>query len=424
LAEPIDQAAVGAVVLSEPVAVEPNVAGVPFSSPPSKLGRPAEIPTEHVCCPHQGCRGYGKFGGDPEHWIVGNGTYTTETGQKRQMLRCQWCQRPFSETQGTILFHLKTPSEKVFQVLKALAEGNGIRATGRIFGVKPDTVLRWLRRAGQHSQAVSAYLIRNIQVSQVQLDELWTFVRKKEKTLSAWEKLHSEYGDTWIWVAFDPVSKLVLALVIGEREQRQADSLLGQLKARLVAGCTPLFTSDQLSHYAQAILRVFGRWVQPPRKGSRGPHPKPRPVAPAELQYATVNKQRKQGRVVAVTTKVVYGSLATIESLLQNIAPGMKINTSFVERMNLSFRHLVSRLRRRALNFSKKRAYLISHLHLATAYYHFVLPHGSLRRPLPEPIPTRGTPKIWQKCTPAMEAGLTDHIWTMEELFTFHLPPP
>jgi len=340
------------------------------------------------------------------------------------MYQCQWCQTRFSETQGTVFFDLKTPHETVYRALKALAEGVGLRATARIFEVDVNTVLRWLRRAGQHSEKVLAYLMRNLQVEQAQLDELWTFVRKKEKTLSAWEKLYTEYGDTWVWVVFDPVNKLVLAILVAERETEQAVGVLSRLKACLVEGCLPLLTSDQLPHYLQAILQVFGRWVQPERQGDRGRFPKPRLEPPEELQYATVNKKRRKGRVVSVTTKVIYGSPKAILARIKATTPGTKINTSFVERMNLTLRHLVSRLRRRGLTFSKKRCYLEWHLHLAVAYYHFVRPHGSLRRRLPQPIPTRGngSPKKWEQRPPAMAGGLTDHIWTMKELLMFRVP--
>ncbi len=103
----------------------------------------------------------------------------------------------------------------------------------------------------------------NLQVEQAQVDELWTFVYKKEKTLSAWEKMHTEYGDTWIWTVVDPVHKLVLAFLIGDREEEEAEGVLRKLMATLVEGCLPLLTSDSLPHYAQAILKVLGRWVQP-----------------------------------------------------------------------------------------------------------------------------------------------------------------
>ena len=177
----------------------------------------------------------------------------------------------------------------------------------------------WLRRAGEHSQQVSDYLLKNLHVPQAQMDELWTFVHKKEKNLSAWEQLHSEYGDTWVWVVFDPVNKLVLSLLVGEREEEQAVGVLNQLKARLVAGCRPLFTSDQLPQYLKALLHVFGRWIQPQRRGVRGRFPNPRPQAPDDLLYATVHKHKQNGRVTSVTTEVVLG--ATQPALRANWKP-------------------------------------------------------------------------------------------------------
>ncbi len=311
------------------------------------------------------------------------------------MYRCNWCQGRCSETQGTVFF-----------------------------GERPETILLWLRRAGQHSQQVSDYMLRDLRVSQAQLDELWTFVHKKEKNLSAWEQLHTEYGDTWVWVVFDPINKLVLSLVVGEREEDQAVDVLSQLKARLAAGCLPLFTSDQLPQYLKALLRVFGRWVQLQRQGERGRFPNPRLEAPEDLLYATVNKQKQGGHLVSVTRQVVLGNPTAIARQLEAIRPGLKINTSFIERFNLTLRHLVSRLRRKGLTFSKKREYLVWHLQLATTYYQFVRLHGSLRQRLDEPSPTRGSPKLWQPRTPTMAAGLTDHPWSMQELLAYRVPPP
>jgi IS1 family transposase len=332
------------------------------------------------------------------------------------------CGQPFSETAGTPFFGLKTPLKTVCLALNELVEGLGVRAVARIHHVEPDTVLDWLRKAGKHCQQVSEYMMQELELSQVQLDELWTFVRKKERKLSEWEKLHTEYGDTWIWVAFDPVHKLVIAVLIGERTQEAAIGLLTRLRARLTAGCLHLLTSDALPHYASAILRVFGEWIQPRRKGSRGPFPKPRLVPPQGLHYTTVHKEREKGRVVAVTTQVVYGCTKNVLARLASL--GQTINTSFVERMNLTFRLLVSRLHRQTLCFSKKRECLEDHLHLALAYYHFVLYHSSLRVRLPAPIPTRGTgsPKQWEPQTPAMAAALTDHAWSLEELLKCRVP--
>jgi IS1 family transposase len=350
------------------------------------------------------------------HDIVGFGTYTTASGEVRQMYLCKVCQRPFSETAGTPFFDLKTPIQTVCLALQELAEGLGVRAVARNHHVEPDTVLEWLKKAGRHCQALSECLLHDLHVTQVQLDELWTFVRKKERMLKEWEALHSEWGDTWVWVAFDPVHKLVLAVLVGEHEEEAAVGLMARLRARLAETCQPLLTSDSLPHYARAILWVFGVWIQPQRQGKHGRFPRPRQVLPEGLQYATVHKERKNGRVVWVTTRIVYGSQAQVQALLEPLA--QKINTSFIERFNLTLRHLVSRLHRKTLCFSKKREYLVYHLHLVLTYYHFARYHAGLRVKLPQPLPTRGngSPKKWQQRTPAMAAGLTDHCWSLREL--------
>ncbi len=394
-------------------------------------GRPRTIPTDHVCCPYGECSCYGIFGPDPAHDIVGRGTYTTIHGEKRQMFECQVCGKPFSETAGTPFFGLKTPTHTVCTARKELSEGLGVQAVARIHGVKPDTVLEWIKKAGQHSERVSEYMIRELKLTQVQLDEMWTFVHKKQRQLSEEEKVHhSEWGDNWIWIAFDPIRKLIVAMVVGNRTEEEAMGLLSRLRTRLAEGPLPLFTSDSLVHYAKAILHTFGVWIQPQRKGNRGRFPKPRPVPSEDLHYGTVHKERKKGRIVSVTTRVVYGCMkdimACLEPLGQKAWPEQcrRVNTAYVERVNLTLRHLVSRLHRKTLCFSKKREYLEYHLHLSIAYYHFVLYHSSLRVRLPEPIPTRGdgSPTIWDKRTPAMAAGLTDHQWSMKELLMFHVP--
>jgi len=115
-------------------------------------------------------------------------------------------------------------------------------------------------------------------------------------------------------------------------------------------------------------------------------------------------------------TRIVYGRTEEIQALLDSLR--QKINTPFVERINLTLRHLLSRLHRKTLCFTKQRECLVHHLHLALTYYHFTRYHASLRVALLEPLPTRGSgsPKKWQPRTPAMAAGLTDRPWSLQEL--------
>ncbi len=233
------------------------------------------------------------------------------------------------------------------------------------------------------------------------------------------------YGDTWVWIAFSPVFKIVPAWWVGKRTLQDARQLIFRLKTA-TEGPIPFFTSDELPHYADALLEVYGELQQPPRQGSRGPLPAPHKYPPPELCYAVVVKEREHGRVAKITTRIVYGTEEQIRTVLRHSPVNRAINTSGVERNNLTIRQHSRRMGRKVNAFSKDRDYLEYQLTLAFAYYHFVIPHRGLRRRLLQSIPTKGpnaTYKKWKQVTPAMAAGLTDHIWTMDELRSFRPPP-
>jgi len=308
--------------------------------------------------------------------------------------------------------------------VRALAEGNSLRATGRIVQVDKDTVCDWLDRAGQHCRLVMLYLWRNLHVTECQLDELWSFVHTKERNLPFAEIYRESYGDAWVWVAFAPVWRLTLAFVVGKRTQESANLLLDRV-AYVTDVHIPFFTSDQLPEYPSALVHTYGTWYQPQRKGNRGRYPKPRRVPLPDLLYAQVVKKREKGRVVAVESKVVFGDSDVITAILSTSSVSDTINTSFVERDNLTQRQSNRRLTRRTNGFSKEITWFEKQLWLSLAYYHFVLPHHSLRQRLPVPEPTRGagSPRLWRPVTPAMAAGITDHVWTTTELLSYRVPP-
>ncbi len=141
--------------------------------------------------------------------------------------------------------------------------------------------------------------------------------------------------------------------------------------------------------------------------------------------YAQVVKVREHGRVVEVDTKVVFGDPDAITETLASLPTSETINTSFVERNNLTQRQSNRRLTRRSNGFSKELAWFERQLWLSLAYYHLGLPHQSLRRSLPSPERTRGSGSLrcWQPVTPARAAGLTDHVWTTTELLSYRVPP-
>jgi len=339
--------------------------------------------------------------------------------------RCQACPGLVSARTGTAYAGIRTEATTYLRGATALAEGMSIRATGRLLSVDKDTVNHWLPVLGVHCQNVMRYFFRRLHLLECQLDELWTFIAKKEARLTPLEKLAAIAGDAWIWIAFSPVNKLVLAWVVGKRTLCAARQLVAQLKSA-TDGHIPFFTSDALPHYAEALLDVYGVWMTPPRQGTRGRFPHPRLCPPPDLCYAIVVKERKHGRVIHVTTRVVYGTLAQADAALQASPVSRTINTYGVERNNLTVRQHARRLGRKVNAFSKEPNYLEHQLTLAFAYYHFVVPHRSLRQRLPHPLPTKGqkgSRKKWKPVTPAMAAGLTDHVWTMDELLSFRVPP-
>lgn len=339
--------------------------------------------------------------------------------------QCQTCGALVSARQGTAYVGIRTEASTYLRGATALAEGMSLRATGRLVEVDKDTVNHWLPILGLHCQGVMNYFFRNLHLHQCQLDELWTFIYKKEARLTPLEQLAEVYGDTWVWIAFSPLHKLVPAWVVGKRTLPYARRLIFRLKSA-TDGHIPFFTSDDLPHYAEALLEGYGVWVTPPRQGRRGRFPKPRRCPPPELCYAVVVKQREGGRVVRVTTRLVYGTTPQVDVALQASPVTHTITTYGVERNNLTVRQHSRRMGRKVNAFSKDPDYLEYQLTLAFAYYHFVVPHRGLRQRLPRPLPTkgrRGSRKKWNPVTPAMAAGLTDHVWSMDELLSFRVPP-
>jgi len=232
---------------------------------------------------------------------------------------------------------------------------------------------------------------------------MWSFIGKKEAHLEPIEKLEGILGDAWIWIAFDSVHKVVLAHVIGKRTESHAVSLLQKVK-RITARIPDLFTSDQLDQYTRALLHVYGHTVLPPRNTGPGRPPNPRLVPPAELLYAQVVKQYRKNRLVGITRKVVFGDPQKLQNIIRRSGVSQTINTSFVERNNGTIRHMDARCTRKTYRFSKCRKNHGRQLDLCLAYYHLCLPHKTL------------TKRYGYPTTPFMSVGLTDHVWTVNEL--------
>jgi len=311
------------------------------------------------------------------------------------------------------------------RVLVCLAEGLGIRATARVFEVDPNSVLQWLVEAAEQLQAFSAFFLCDVHVRQLQLDELYAVLRGvRDGEISAENALKRlERSRHWVWTVIDPESKLLLVTEVGPRTLEMAQRVVHQVVSVLAPGCVPAWFSDGFKGYLPAILAHFGLWTHPERRQDKGPWPKPRWMPLPGLLYAQVVKQYRRKRVVGVKHRVVFG---TREAMTQVLAAwGWTINTSFVERLNLDLRQRVAAIGRRVNTLCQGEDSLRPQLALFQAYHNFVLPHASLRQPLPVPEPTHGTgsAKVWRPCTPAMAAGLTDHVWSLKEVLLYRVPP-
>jgi hypothetical protein len=313
----------------------------------------------------------------------------------------------------------------IMHVLACLAEGLGIRATARVFEVAPNTVLHWLIEAAEQLRAFSAYVLCDLHLEQLQLDELYAVLRDcKAGAISDDEAIKRlERSPSWVWTAMDPTSKLLLVVDVGGRTLAMAQRVVHQVTQALAPDCIPLCLTDGLKDYTTALLTHFGYWMQAERRQDKGPIPKPRWMPLPELLYAQVVKSYRRRRLVGVKHHVVFGTQLAMEQVLA--ARGWTIQTAFVERLNLDIRQRVAAIGRRVNTLCQGEAGLRDQLTLFHVYHNFVLPHASLRQPLPAPEVTngRGAAKLWRPCTPAMAAGLTDHGWTLREVLLFRVPP-
>jgi len=224
-------------------------------------------------------------------------------------------------------------------------------------------------------------------------------------------------GTTWIWRAFAPEFRLRLASLVGNRTLYSARRLLRKIHGCL-NGTLPLFTSDSLPHYADVLLELYGQWKKPQPTGLPGRPCNVQRVASPDLRYARVHKERQGGRVINVTQSIMFGKRRTVQTqaALLKRADGSEgqINTSYIERDNLALRQELRRLTRKTLGFSKNRRELQHALDFIDAHDNFVKPHGALRLK----APSQGN-RRWAPRTPAMAAGISDHVWTLEELLCY-----
>jgi len=293
-----------------------------------------------------------------------------------QRYRCNQCRKTFTEEHATPLDTMRLPMEKAEMILRLLVEGSSIRSIERVTGVHRDTIMRLLLLAGENCARLLDAKIRNLRTRYFQCDEIWSFVFKKRAHVRQGES--AEFGDQWVFIAMDAESKLIASFRIGKRTLDNTQAFMKDLYYRVADDHRTQITTDGFYFYKQAVPEAFGfetDFAQLTKMfGDYG-------------QFDTPEARYSPPRISGVISKVRMG------------APDPDhISTSYVERQNLTMRQQMKRFARLTLGFSKKLSHMKAAVALHFAWYNLCRVHSSLR------------------CTPAMEAGLTDHVWTLEEL--------
>ena len=186
-----------------------------------------------------------------------------------------------------------------------------------------------------------------------------------------------------------------------------ARHMLHDLSNRCIA--KPLFVSDELPHYATVLAERYHKLIPSIPTGRPGRPKNADRVIDPDLDYATVHKTRKDGRVIKVDRKIVFGSEQSVQNR-QVDSPSKKINTAYIERSNLDLRLWDAHLVRKASTFAKSLRWLRAKFAIVVASYNFIRPHETL---------SRGADRVFRPKTPAMAADVTDHLWTFKELLTY-----
>ena len=248
----------------------------------------------------------------------------------------------------------------------------------------------------------------------MQFDEKWNYVGKKEQNCDEADPADRDLGDRWDHTAIDPEHSLLLTLVPGKRTGEHCLAVVAEVKARTRGRMDLLLTSDEHAPYESAIKASYGVETPVPKEPGPGRRPKPKKVVPVTMCYATVCKTRQKGRVTKVVRTLVFGMLAVLAALLTRSSVSSTINTSFVERHNGTDRGQNARKGRKTYCFSKRQDVHDAVSFFVAFSYNFCWPVRTLRY---------RTPDATGPVTPAMSAGLADHVWSIREWATYPAKP-
>jgi transposase-like protein/IS1 family transposase len=294
-----------------------------------------------------------------------------------QRFRCPICHKTYTEEHERLFAPMTVPEDKALLAIQLLIEGTSVRTVERITQLHRDTILRLLVLAGERCIALMDTQMRNLKCKHIQADEIWSFVAKKDRNVKVDDP--EEYGNAWVFVAMDAETKLIPSYAVGKRNRENTYAFLSDLRDRMDAAHRFQITTDGFVFYRNGVEEIFAGQAD---------------FAQMIKLYGDYGQHDAAGR---------YSPAPMIETIVK-IRDGRPdprhISTSFVERQNLTIRMAIRRFTRLTNAFSKKLDNHKAACALHFAYYNFCRIHKSIR------------------VTPAIEVGLTDHIWTLRELMS------
>jgi len=323
-------------------------------------------PVRDRCCQNEKCQDHRKFS---EGNIIRHSMYKTRQGRRRRYL-CKTCETTFCSTKGTPYYRLHKSRLDFDEVVQMTVEGVGISSISRVKHYAWNTISSWQYLACQVAGEFNDLKLKGVELIELQADEICTFDGTKKKSL-------------WIFVAIEVWSRMWISKVVGSRNYRNVKTLLNQVinSCRIVNPF--IFTTDGFEPYSWATKNLLNYFCL----------------------YAQVIKKRRKNRVIKVERRLIIGTKQKMEQLLFESEDSSTINTSFIERLNLTIRQGCAYLGRRTACHSRSKDLLADNLALQMCYYNFVRPHSSL--------------KFGDEIrTPAMQAGLVKKQLSFREIFT------
>jgi len=324
-----------------------------------------------LSCPNSECA---LFGNTDAANIGLHGFYRTQAGRRRRY-RCLTCRKTFCSTKSTPYYRLQHRRAAFDEVVSLNVEGVNKSAISRVKEIAWNTVHRWLERAAACCRIFNDRKIAGLEMPELQADEIRTFIGGKEKP-------------AWVFTAMDVWSRLWPSTILGRRSYRNTFALFRDISRRMKSNCMPLIVTDGFEFYEKVACRVFG---------------------PACL-YAQVIKTRRNDRIIKVERRPVIGAPWRFEEALFESEDSSTLNTSFVERLNLTIRQASAYLTRRTTCHARCVEQLQNQLEIVRCHYNFLRPHRAL--------------KFGRETrTPAMQAGLAQRRLSFREIFTSAMIP-